>query len=264
MPPTAPSTADLAADLALAHELADAADQISLDRFLASDLQVSMKTDSTEVTDADRAVEHAVRTLLTRARPDDSILGEEEGGRIDGRTWVVDPIDGTANYARGVPVWATLIGLVVGDEVPLGLVSAPALGRRWWARAGYGAWTTFAGSAPRACRVSLVETVAQSFVSYASLSGWQSRSESIIPLLEAASRTRGFGDFWSYMLLAEGAVDVTTEPELALHDMVALVPVVTEAGGRFTDLGGRPGPFGGNAVATNGRLHDETLALLRA
>jgi histidinol-phosphatase len=258
------ASASLVDDLALAHALADAADRITLDRFLAEDLVVTTKPDTTPVTDADRAVEQAVRTLLAEHRHHDSVLGEEEGGALDGRTWVVDPIDGTKNYLRGVPVWATLIGLVVDDQVPLGVVSAPALGRRWWATRGQGAWTTFAGSPQRRCRVSAVRRVDDAYVSYASLGGWDHRPERIEPLLQRCWRTRGFGDFWSYMLLAEGAVDVATEPDLALHDMAALVPVVTEAGGRFTDLAGRPGPFGGNALATNALLHEEALALLRS
>ena len=262
MEQTTPAGPSLEADLALAHELADAADGISLDRFLAPDLAVSTKQDHTHVTDADRQVESTVRSMLSRHRPDDSILGEEEGGALEGRTWVVDPIDGTANYLRGVPVWATLIGLVVDDAVPLGLVSAPALGRRWWASAGAGAWTRFAGAPPRRCRVSQVTRVSEAFVSYASLKGWDSVPQSIAPLLEATWRTRGYGDFWSYMLLAEGAVDVATEPELALHDMVALAAIVMESGGRFTDLTGSPGPFGPNALASNGLLHDEVLRLL--
>jgi histidinol-phosphatase len=192
------------------------------------------------------------------------VLGEEQGGTIKGRTWVIDPIDGTKNYLRGVPVWATLIGLVDGDEVPLGLVSAPALGRRWWAVRSAGAWVRDGDGRHRRCRVSAVTSMGDAFVSYASLGGWHGRPHRIEPLLQAAWRTRGFGDFWSYMLLAEGAVDVVTEPELALHDMAALVAIVTEAGGRFTDLSGFPGPFGGNAVATNGVLHDEVLGLLRS
>lgn len=176
---------------------------------------------------------------------------------------MVDPIDGTKNYLRGVPVWATLIGLVASDDVVVGVVSAPALGRRWWASSGAGAWTSTGGAQPRPCQVSSVGRVADAFVSYSSLGGWSQRDDDIRLLLRTAWRTRGFGDFWSYVLVAEGAVDVATEPELALHDMAALVPIVTEAGGRFTDLTGSPGPFGGNAVATNGVLHDEVLALLR-
>lgn len=253
----------VADDLALAHLLADAADEITTARFRADDLAVSAKPDATPVTDADRAVETAVRSLLTEHRPQDAVLGEEGGGVVRGRTWVVDPIDGTKNYLRGVPVWATLIGLVDGGDVPLGLVSAPALGRRWWAERSRGAWVRDRLGPNRRCRVSDVSEIDDAFVSYASLGGWREVPQRIDPLLRAAWRTRGFGDFWSYMLLAEGAVDVATEPDLALHDMAALVPIVTEAGGRFTDLDGSAGPFGGNAVATNGRLHEQALRLLR-
>ena len=250
-------------DMAVAHLLADAADEITMARFRADDLAVSTKPDTTPVTDADRAVERAVRSLLAEHRPHDSVLGEEEGGVVSGRTWVIDPIDGTKNYLRGVPVWATLVGVVEGAEVPLGLVSAPALGRRWWAVRSAGAWVSDRDGGRRPCRVSAVTDIGDAFVSYASLGGWRTTPRRIEPLLEAAWRTRGFGDFWSYMLLAEGAVDVVTEPQLALHDMAALVPIVTEAGGRFTDLDGSPGPFGGNAVATNDLLHEQALRLLR-
>lgn len=267
--PDAHSTTDasaeqdsLVADLALAHRLADAADAITLGRFLAADLSVATKPDQTPVTDADRAVERAIRRILAEHRPDDSVLGEEEGGAISGRTWVVDPIDGTKNFLRGVPVWATLVGMVDGGDTPVGVVSAPALGRRWWARTQGGTWTTFAGSQPRRCHVSGVRSVADAFVSYASLGGWEARPEQIERLLQACWRSRGFGDFWSYMLLAEGACDVATEPALALHDMVALVPIVREAGGRFTDLAGQEGPFGGNVLASNGHLHDTVRQVL--
>jgi histidinol-phosphatase len=244
-------------DLALALLLADAADRVTIARFQAVDLRVSTKPDATPVTDADTAVEHQVRALLSQHRPADSVLGEEEGGALDGRTWVIDPIDGTKNFLRGVPVWATLIGLVEGDSVSVGVVSAPALARRWWAGTGQGSWTSFTNTAPRPCRVSKVAAIADAFVSHASLGGWDRSPYTLDTILSAAWRARGFGDFWSYMLVAEGACDIAAEPELALHDMAALVPIVTEAGGRFTDLDGRPGPFGGNALASNALLHDE-------
>lgn len=263
-----PSTVQpgLDADLTLAHELADLADQITLSRFQAADLAVSTKPDDTPVTDADREVERVLRAAVAVRRPGDAVLGEEEGGRLAERTWVIDPIDGTKNFLRGVPVWATLIGLLDAGIVPLGLVSAPSLGRRWWAAAGRGAWTTLAlpeAGSPRRLQVSGVLRLDDAFVSYSSLHGWRERSERLEGLLAAAWRARGFGDFWSYMLVAEGACDIAGEPELALHDMVALAPIVTEAGGRFTDLDGAPGPFGGSALATNGHLHEEVLAALR-
>lgn len=249
-------------DLALAHRLADAADRITLDRFLAADLAVTTKPDDTPVTDADAAVEREIRQLLTRSRPDDAVLGEEEGGTLAARTWVVDPIDGTKNFLRGVPVWATLVGLVTDRQVSVGVVSAPALRRRWWAALGQGAWTSFGVGEPRRCQVSSVSHLRDAFVSYSSLGGWGDRRRSLDSLLDTVWRTRAFGDFWSYMLLAEGAVDVAAEPELALHDMAALVPIVTEAGGLFTDLEGRPGPFGTGALASNGLLHEPARRLL--
>jgi len=254
---------DVADDLALARDLADAADRLTMRRFLAGDLQISTKPDHTPVTDADREVERQVRSILAHHRPGDAVLGEEQGGRIEGRTWVIDPIDGTKNYLRGVPVWATLIGLIDGQAVLVGVVSAPALGRRWWAATGHGAWTRALDAQPRRCRVSAVDRLDDAFVSYSSRGGWSSRPEHIDTLVQRCWRSRAFGDFWSYMLVAEGACDIATEPELAVYDMAALVPIVLEAGGQFTDLGGRGGPFGSSAVATNGRLHEAALAALR-
>ena len=195
-------------------------------------------------------------------------MGEEFGGSLSrsGRQWVVDPIDGTKNFVRGVPVWATLIALLIDGEPVVGVVSAPALHRRWWAAAGQGA---FAGtSLTRAQRIAVsgVDRVEDASLSFSSIEGWRERG-SIRAFLQLTSdvwRVRGFGDFWSYMLVAEGAVDIAAEPELELHDMAALVPIVREAGGRFTSLDGEDGPFGGHALATNGLLHDDVLARLRA
>jgi histidinol-phosphatase len=181
---------------------------------------------------------------------------------------VIDPIDGTKNFVRGVPAWATLIGLLDGDDAVVGVVSAPALGRRWYAALGSGAWgvTRVHGfpTEPRRLQVSNVASLAQASVSFSSLVGWEERGmlDPFLDLTRAAGRVRAFGDFWSYMMVAEGLVDVACEPELALHDMTALAPIVTEAGGRFTSLGGEPGPFGGDALATNGALHSTVLAAL--
>ena len=257
---------DYAADLALARALADDADALSLPRFGAADLIVESKPDLTPVSDADRAVEQAVRGRLARERPDDAVLGEEFGSAGSGsRRWVIDPIDGTKNFVRGVPVWATLIGLMDGDDVVVGVVSAPSLGRRWWARQGGGAWATVLGGEPRRLSVSRVSAVGDASVSYSSFGGdeaWGERHTGFTALLHDAWRTRGYGDFWSYMLVAEGAVDIAAEPDLQLYDMAALYPVVTEAGGRFTGLDGDDGVLHGNAVATNGVLHDAVLATL--
>ncbi len=252
-------------DLRLAHVLADSADSITMSRFKAQDLVVASKPDRTPVTDADTAVEDALRSMLGRTRPRDAVHGEERADSGWGpRRWVIDPIDGTANFLRGVPVWATLIGLMVGDEVVAGVVSAPALGRRWWASAGNGAFTGRSLLQANPCRVSDVAAIEDASLSYSSIGGWvdSGRGQQFVDLLRDCWRTRAYGDFWSYMLLAEGAVDLACEPELALHDMAAVSVVVTEAGGRFTNLDGSPGPHGPGAIATNGLLHDETVARL--
>jgi histidinol-phosphatase len=253
-------------DLRLAHVIADQVDSLTTSRFAAADLRVETKPDLTPVSDADRSAEELVRAQLRRTRPRDAVIGEEFGPTGRGaRQWVVDPIDGTKNFVRGVPVWATLIALMDDRRPVLGVVSAPALNRRWWAAVGTGAWTGRSLSAARRIRVSQVSRLADASLSYASLSGWQERGrlEAFLELTRSVWRTRGYGDFWSYMLLAEGAVDLACEPELALHDMAALVPVVVEAGGRFSSLEGEDGPFGGDALASNGLLHEEVLALLK-
>ncbi|TDC47307.1 histidinol-phosphatase [Jiangella ureilytica] len=252
-------------DLRFAHVLADDADSQTMSRFRAADLRIETKADQSPVTDADKATEEAIRRTLGRARPRDAVVGEEFGaGGYGARRWVVDPIDGTKNYLRGVPVWATLIALMVEDQVVAGVVSAPALQRRWWAARGTGAYTGRSLSSATRCRVSDVASLEQASLSYSSLSGWEDRGQlpAFLDLTRACWRTRAYGDFWSYMLLADGAVDIATEPELALHDMAAPSIVVEEAGGRWTGLDGVPGPLGADALATNGRLHDEVLAHL--
>jgi len=252
-------------DLRLAHVLADNADSLTMARFKALDLRVSMKPDMTEVSDADVAVEQAIRRNLSRARPRDAVHGEE--GQDTGwgpRRWVIDPIDGTANFVRGVPVWATLIALMDGPDVVAGLVSAPALGRRWWASVGGGAYTGKSLAAASRLQVSAVGAVSDASLSYSSIHGWidSGRGQQFVDLMRDCWRTRAYGDFWSYMLVAEGAVDIACEPDLALHDMAALVPIVGEAGGTFTNIDGRPGPVGPGALATNGLLHAESLRML--
>lgn len=256
---------DPAADLALALELARLSDTITTERFRARDLIVGSKPDLTLVTDADQAVERAIRERLAAERPADAFFGEEFGITGSGpRRWVVDPIDGTNNFVRGVPVWATLIALLVEDQPVLGVVSAPALGQRWWAARGQGAFGQAAGGEPRALRVSQVDTLADASLSYASLNGWADRGrlDAFLQLTEQVWRTRGYGDFWSYMLVAEGAVDLAAEPELSLWDMAALEPIVTEAGGRFTGLNGVDGVQQGNAAVSNGVLHSALLATI--
>ena len=253
-------------DLSLALALADAADAISTERFGALDLAVETKPDDTPVTDADRAVERALRDLLAARRPNDAVLGEEFGTSGGGpRRWVLDPIDGTKNFVRGVPVWATLIALMEGDEVYVGVVSAPALGRRWWASRGQGAWGTALGSPARRLRVSGVRELADASFTHSSVESWDdvpAGTDGLLGLCRAVWRTRGYGDFWCHLLVAEGSVDAAAEPEVSLWDLAAPAVIVEEAGGTFTDLRGRRGPGGGSAVSSNGRLHSAVLGFL--
>jgi histidinol-phosphatase len=261
--PDAPSPA-YDDDLTLALQLADAADGITMARFLAGDLAVATKADLSPVTDADEMVERELRLMLAQRRPGDAVLGEEYGEAVGGpRRWVVDPVDGTKNFLRGVPVWATLLALMEGPEVYVGVASAPALGRRWWACRGRGAWTRAFGGEPRRLRVSEVSDLAGASVSYSGLGGWQGRLDGLLELARQVWRTRAYGDFWSHVLVAEGAVDAAFEPEVSLWDLAALSVLVEEAGGQFTDLTGRRGPDGGSALATNGLLHDTVLRHLR-
>ncbi|WP_374107404.1 inositol monophosphatase [Nocardioides sp. cx-169] len=256
---------DFTDDLRLAHVLADDADSLTTARFKSLDLHVMSKPDLTPVTDADQAVEDGIRRTLSRVRSRDAITGEETGSSGHSqRRWIVDPIDGTKNFVRGVPVWATLISLVVDEEVVLGVVSAPMLQRRWWASAGNGAWTGRSLLKATQCQVSDVRRLEDASMSYASLHGWEERGrlDDFLSLMRRCWRTRAYGDFWSYMLIAEGAIDLAAEPELAVYDMAALDIIVREAGGRFTSLDGNDGPWGGNAVASNGHLHDAALSFL--
>lgn len=252
-------------DLRFAHYLADQADDLTMKRFGSVDLQVEAKPDMSLVSDADRDVEDMIRERLASSRSRDAILGEERGRTgASRRQWIIDPIDGTHNFVRGVPVWATLISLVDDGEVVVGLVSAPALRRRWWAASGLGAHTGTSLQRSRQIHVSGVKTIDEAFLSYSSLDGWLAagRGREFLQLQSDFWRTRGFGDFWSYMMVAEGAVDVACEPELEVYDMAALVPIVREAGGKFTSLTGEDGPWGGNAVASNGLLHSVVLEAL--
>lgn len=255
-----------AEDLALALELADRADGITLHRFNSADLRVQAKPDMTPVSDADIACEEMLREQLGGARHKDAILGEEMGGTpvFSGRQWVIDPIDGTKNYVRGVPVWATLIALLVDGEPVVGVVSAPALGRRWYAAKDHGAFRRVFAGEPDPLSVSEVHDLGDASMSFSSLAGWQERDKlnDFVELSDKTWRLRGFGDFWSYCLVAEGAVDAAAEPEVSLWDLAALDIIVREAGGIFTSLDGKRGPHGGSAVATNGHLHESVLGLL--
>lgn len=277
---------ELLDDLALAHALADLSDAISLDRYQAQDLVITTKPDNTPVTDADRAVETAIREALATHRHEDGLVGEEFGSDkgTSGRYWVIDPIDGTKNFMRGVPTWATLIALVQVnssgvEEVVIGIASAPALARRWAAAKGHGATVRFnsASSSSNALTdeefdfdsvlsasekkisVSKVASLADASISYSDFVGWGDRLEPFQKMLTDAWRTRGIGDFWSHMLVAEGAVDVAIEPSLALWDMAALDIIVREAGGKFTNTLGDNGPFGSSGVSTNGLLHEAVI-----
>ena len=255
-------------DLALALALADRADTLTSARFGALDLRVDTKPDLTPVTDADRAVETDLREVLGRERPHDSIVGEEFGGTtaFTGRQWVIDPIDGTKNFVRGVPVWASLIALLEDGVPAVGVVSAPALQRRWWAARGRGAFVAVDGAPPRRLSVSSVAQLDSASFSFSSLSGWAQRGlrEHFIALTDAVWRVRAFGDFLSYCLVAEGAVDVAAEPEVSVWDLAPLDILVREAGGSLTGLDGVAGPHRGSAVATNGPLHDHVLRSLDA
>ena len=252
-------------DLALALELADAADSLTLSRFQSLDLVVDTKPDLTPVSDADRGAEELLRNRLAAARPTDAVLGEEYGGDVSGSTgrgWIIDPIDGTKNYVRGVPVWATLIALVVDGDVRIGVASAPALGRRWWAERGAGAWTSVHGGPPRRLQVSAVGALADASLSFSDEIGWGPRTEAFAALRAQVWRTRAYGDFWSHLLVAEGAVDLAIEPELSPWDIAALVPIVEEAGGRITGFDGAAVLASGCAVTSNATLHADVLATL--
>ena len=257
---------DLTCDLALALAMADSADRITLDRAGAADLRVEAKPDRSPVTDADLAVEDAIRAVLRVHRPRDEVIGEERGGASGdaGRAWLLDPIDGTKNFLRGVPVWATLIALVEDGEPAVGVISAPALRRRWWAATGAGAHTRDPNGSSRAITVSGVGDLADAYLSTTDLGSWtryRSR-ESYLSLVDATWESRAFGDFWQHCLVAEGAIDLAAEPIVNPWDVAAVQVLVQQAGGRFTDLEGIARYDGGTALSSNGLLHDAALTLL--
>jgi histidinol-phosphatase len=264
-------------DLALALELADACDAITLERYGAADLAVETKADSTPVSEADTGAEEAVRERLSAVRPGDVVAGEEYGTEEappEGRRWIIDPIDGTKNYVRGIPVWATLLALEEASELRVAVVSAPALGRRWWASRGGGAWVRDwardwvrardGGGDVRRLRVSSVGELGEAQLSFAGLEEWRAigRLDAMLALASRCGRTRGLGDFWAYMLVAEGAIEIGLDPVVSLWDLAAPQLIVEEAGGRFTDLGGVRTANGGDAIASNGVLHDAALAFV--
>ena len=263
-------------DLELALELCDIADSITTKAFRRPDLAVETKPDLTPVTEADREVELSVREELGRRRPQDLIVGEEFGEtgpaqtadsvRGTSRRWIIDPIDGTKNFVRGIPVWATLLALESDGLLTVGAVSAPALGRRWWASRGRGAYAgTPSDPGPGTpIRVSGVSRLEDSQLSNGSLAGWETHGgpDRVVELALGCWRDRAFGDFWSHMLVAEGACEIALDPVVSLWDLAAIQVIVEEAGGRFTDLSGIARADGGSAISSNGLWHDKALAIL--
>lgn len=257
-------------DLELALELADVADRITLDRFRAEDLVVETKPDLTPVSEADRAVEQAMREHLASRRPQDTVFGEEygEADATDGsgtRRWIVDPIDGTKGYVRGMPVWATLLALQDRGEMVIGVVSAPAMGRRWWAARGAGAFTTDTpDSEPRGLLVSGIGELGDAQMCWGGFEEWRQtgRLEVLLELSEKCWRTRGYGDFWQYMLVAEGAAELALDPIVALWDVAAPMVILEEAGGRFTDFAGSATAAGGDGIGSNGLVHEAAREIL--
>lgn len=248
-------------DLRLALELAEAADEITMKHFRLASLEVRTKADKTPVSEADEAVERMIRDRLSRERPDDGIVGEEYGSTGSGtRRWIIDPIDATKNYVRGIPVFGTLIGLEENGQIVVGVVSAPALGRRWSASRGSGAFCN-----GLAIRASEVKTFEEASIGYDNITEFErtGKGEQFLELVRRCGRGRGFGDFWIHMLVAEGAIDIAVEPVVAPWDMAAVQVIVEEAGGRFSDVAGNPRYDGGSALSTNGVLHERVLELLQ-
>lgn len=252
-------------DLELAQQLADAADDLSMHRFRALDLEVETKPDRSPVTDADKSVEQAIRELLAKYRPTDSIIGEEFGNEGNSeRVWIIDPIDGTANFLRGVPVWATLIALRVNDEYTLGVVSAPAMGRRWWGEIGQGAFTKDVDGSTRKLQVSKVKELEDASFSFSSIELWEENNEleKLWQISKKVWRTRAYGDFWSHMLVAEGVVDISAETHLKIYDWAALAPIVSEAGGILRDQSGALNPDTSRIMVSNGLLDGQLGEIL--
>lgn len=253
-------------DLDIALALADKADQIAMGKFRSLDLRIETKPDFTPVTEADKAVEQEIRAMLANERPADGIIGEEfpNLNTEQDRVWIIDPIDATKNYVRGVPVWATLISLAVNGEPLIGVASAPAMGRRWWASPEDGAFTRDPDGIVRKISVSGVQELSDSSFSYSDHKGWDQfgSGHALESLLDNTWRSRAYGDFWSHLLVAEGAVDIAVEPQLESYDMAAFIAIVHAAGGRVTTNSGAPALQGGHAVTTNGLLHSKTLTLI--
>jgi histidinol-phosphatase len=249
-------------DLEVALRAADLADRITLPAFRRPSLQVETKPDHTPVSEADRNTEAAIRELLAQERAGDSVLGEETGSTgSSARRWIIDPIDGTVNFVRGIPVWATLIGLEVDGVIEVGVASAPALSRRWWAGRGEGAFAASPGEPAQRIRVSAVGGLAEAAISSSSVRDFPD-PERYLELAASVGRDRGFGDFWSHLLVAEGACEAAFDPVVSVWDVAALQVIVEEAGGKFSDFSGLARLDGGSAVSSNGLVHDEVIALL--
>lgn len=244
-----------------AHELADLADALTAPAFSGAGFDVASKPDGTAVTEIDLAVERRLRAELERRLPGHAVLGEEDGmvGGPDAPCWVIDPIDGTTNYVRGNPIWATLIALRLDGEEVLGIASAPALGTRWDGVVGGGAHRN---GTP--VTVSGVDRLAEAEVSFGGLSYFAhaGRDELVTALATRTARQRGYGDFWQHCLVASGSTDLALEAEVNLWDLAAVRAIVEAAGGRFTSLEGVATADAGSALSSNGRLHDEALALV--
>lgn len=261
-----PAVTDFSEDLALAHRLADAADEQSLPRFDASDLEISTKADSSHVTDADLATERAIRAILSEERPSDGIFGEEFGATGDThRQWIIDPIDGTANFLRGVPLWGTMIALAVDGVPQIGVVSMPALGRRWWGSTGAGAWTA-TPKGPRRLQTSAVTALGEASVSFQSITQWADAGQTpaLLRLAEHTWRDRAYGDVYSYMMLAEGRLEMVAEFDVKEYDIAAAVPIVREAGGIFTSFDGEETISARSTLASNASLHGTFLTLVHS
>ncbi|BDV30928.1 inositol monophosphatase family protein [Microbacterium terricola] len=261
----APFDGDLTDDLELALRLADAADEVSMTRFDAADLDVQLKADATHVTEADLATERAIRAILETERPDDGVFGEEFGAQgSTHRQWIIDPIDGTANYLKGIPMWTTLIALAIDGVPRVGVASQPAIGRRWWGASALGSWTNTPTGPPRRLQVSTVDAVADASASFQSVSQWREtgHTDHLLRLTDAVWRDRGYGDTWPYMLLAEGRLEFVAEFGVKEYDIAALVPILHEAGGRFTSFDGEDSISDRSSLATNGLLHQDFLDLL--
>ena len=268
MPTLTDSVSGMTPDLEFALELAAAAEPVAMARYRALDLHIETKPDRTPVTEADRACETVLRKLIAQRRPDDGIIGEEfdDVNPNASRTWLLDPIDGTRNYLRGVPVWATLIALMVDGKPEVGVVHAPALGRSWWAARGHGAFTRDIDGGVRQIKVSGISRLQDASFSFSDPVGWDAfgAGGGLQALCDSMERVRAYGDFWSHMMVAEGVVDVAAEPQLHPYDQAALIPVVLEAGGMMTGLDGRDCFESASSLTTNGVLHQAALDVIAA